>query len=100
MKTGFVLLEVLIAIVLASIVGAALFSSLYQTNRSAETIDNLINIHSKIALAAQQFERDLSGAFIPEQPEQQQEKNNLHNHKLLHRAKHRQHRHLKKPHKK
>ncbi|HZW61489.1 MAG TPA: prepilin-type N-terminal cleavage/methylation domain-containing protein [Candidatus Babeliales bacterium] len=73
--SGFILIEVLIAAFIASIIGGALFLSFFQTNRTAKSIDNIIDVHEKIGLVVQQMEHDISGAFIPLQPQPEKGKN-------------------------
>ncbi len=76
MKPGFILMEILIAMVIAAIVGAALFSTFYQTNRVSVVINNVVDLSTKAALVQNQLEKDLAGVFIPvnvEKPEKKQE---------------------------
>lgn len=68
--SGFILIEILIASLIASIIGGALFLSFFQTNNTAKSIDNIIDVHEKIGLVVYQMEHDISGAFIPAQPPQ------------------------------
>lgn len=65
MMRGFTLIEVLIATLIAAILGGLLMSTYYQVNRSAQSMDNLITTHERLVLIAHQLERDISGAFIP-----------------------------------
>lgn len=65
MKKGFVLLELLIALVIASMVGLALFSGYTQTQRSVRVADSVMERSRTLSLIGRQMERDISGAFIP-----------------------------------
>jgi len=65
MKSGFTLIEILIAIALSSIVATMLFSVFFQANRSARVVDSYVDMYTKAALVARQFERDISGACVP-----------------------------------
>jgi len=65
MKPGFTLLELIIVLALAGIIGTALFSSLFFFNQGSGIANQLISIDSKAALVQNQFDKDISGAFIP-----------------------------------
>jgi hypothetical protein len=65
MKQGFILIEVLIAAAIASIIGVALFTSLYQINRLSVVVDNYADVWTKAAIAHRQLEKDILGIFIP-----------------------------------
>ena len=47
---------------------AALFTSLYQINRTKKNLDNVIHKTSRVMLAQNQLEHDLMGAFVPVTP--------------------------------
>lgn len=64
-KSGFSLIELLIATFIASILGTLLFFALYQVNRSVPIVDNTTAIYEKAALINAQFGRDLSGVAAP-----------------------------------
>jgi prepilin-type N-terminal cleavage/methylation domain-containing protein len=64
-RTGFSLIEVIIASAVAALLGGSLFMAYYQTNRSTIAMENKIETHEKLALLVQQFEHDISGACIP-----------------------------------
>lgn len=74
MKRGFILIEVLIAAAIASIIGAALFASLYQVTRIASVVDNYASVWTRAAIMHRQMERDLLGTFIPLAAEKKEEK--------------------------
>ena len=65
MKKGFILIELLLATLIASLIGGILFTALYQTNRFQAVIDNLIDVYTRATIVHNQLERDLMGAFIP-----------------------------------
>ncbi|MFC1845563.1 type II secretion system protein J [Candidatus Dependentiae bacterium] len=65
MRPGFVLLEIIIAIALASLIGAGVFSSFFQVNKAYKSADNIIDIDAKAGLVQHQLDRDISGAFVP-----------------------------------
>lgn len=75
MKSGFTLLEFLLATALAAMLSVFLLSSLWSINRYVYLIDDLTGLDEKAALINTQLERSLSGAFIPVQAvdDQQQE---------------------------
>ena len=64
-KPGFSLVELLIATFIASILGALLFTALYQVNRFVPRIDNTSLVYEKAALLNTQLERDISGVTAP-----------------------------------
>lgn len=79
-KPGFTLIELLVATFIASIMGALLFSALYQVNKAVPRVDSVTDIYEKAALLNAQFERDLSGVTAPaefyyRQPEPEKKKN-------------------------
>lgn len=65
MKSGFVLLEILIAIALGAMIGAAIFTSFFQVNRAYNMAEQVIAFDDRAVLVQHQIERDVSGAFIP-----------------------------------
>ncbi len=73
MKYGFILIELLIATLIASMIGIILMSALYQSNRFQQTIDNAIDLYSRAMLVHNQIEHDVMGAFVPIEAEQQKE---------------------------
>lgn len=78
-KDGFTLIELLIATFIASILGALLFSALYQVNRFVPVVDNTTAIYEKASLINAQLERDFSGTTAPNefyyrQPEPEKKK--------------------------
>jgi type II secretory pathway component PulJ len=67
-SSGFALIEILVAIVIASTLGIVLFSSLGQITQTAGRIEGFIDQHEKLAVALGVLERDIAGAFSPAQP--------------------------------
>lgn len=66
-KPGFTLIELLVAMAVASLIGVALFMSLLQTNRAVRIVDETVDFSSRAVLVSHQMEKDISGAFIPEE---------------------------------
>ncbi|BDC34077.1 hypothetical protein Noda2021_00350 [Candidatus Dependentiae bacterium Noda2021] len=73
MKSGFTLLEFLLATALAAMLSVFLLSSLWSINRYVYMIDDLTSLDEKAALLNTQLERSLSGAFIPVQAVNEQQ---------------------------
>ncbi len=67
MKAGFTLIEVLIATAIASILGASLFFSFYQTDKMVTYLTDYVDIFSAAILVDHQLSKDVAGAFIPVQ---------------------------------
>lgn len=65
MKSGFTLIEILIAIALSTMVSYMLFSVFFQANRGMRVVDSYVDVYTKAAIAARQLERDFSGVSIP-----------------------------------
>lgn len=76
---GFSLIEVLIALAIASIIGVALFTTLTQMNSLTQNADTIMYEDGRITLLHNQLKKDLSGAFVPtqavEQPLDKEKKN-------------------------
>jgi type II secretory pathway component PulJ len=62
---GFSLIEVLLATLLAAILGIILFTAYNQVHRITRSIDDYVDVYSKEALLQNLLSRDISGAFIP-----------------------------------
>lgn len=62
---GFMLLELLVATVIAALIGTALFTSFGLINRYVVAVDDYTDETIRLATMYQQLEKDLSGAFIP-----------------------------------
>lgn len=74
MKQGFALIEVLIAAAISTMIGAALFTSLYQITRFTTIVDNYADVWTKASIVHRQMEKDLLGTFIPVAAEKAPEK--------------------------
>ncbi|CAN5167534.1 hypothetical protein BH09DEP1_BH09DEP1_1970 [soil metagenome] len=64
-KLGFSLIELLVAKMIASILGVMLFAAFYQINRFVPVIDNKTTIIEKAALVNAQLEKDFAGIIVP-----------------------------------
>lgn len=65
-RQAFTLIEVVIAILIASMLGVVLFQALNQTSRSISTVNGLTVSMFNVMGFYDRFERDVCGAFIPE----------------------------------
>ena len=65
MKQGFTLIEILIALVIASLLGMILFNTFFQSNRSIQIVDSVIDLNMRAVVLGNQLEKDISGAFVP-----------------------------------
>lgn len=65
MKSGFSLIEILVAVAISSIVAWTLFFSFSQTQKSADLIEQMLSIDPKIMTLSNQFEKDITGVFVP-----------------------------------
>lgn len=73
-KPGFSLIEFLIASFISALLSAALFSVIFQINRVVNRVDNVCEIYTNAALIHDQMQRDISGAFVPQQGQLPDEK--------------------------
>lgn len=73
MKSGFVLIELIVATMIAAMISAVLLVALHQSGRVQVSVDNVIDMSERVAVVANQLEKDLAGAFIPVQAEQKKE---------------------------
>jgi hypothetical protein len=69
MKHGFMLIELIIATLIASMVAGILLTALNQSSRFQMFIDDTVDMSMRIGVVANQLEKDLMGAFIPVQAE-------------------------------
>ena len=74
-RPGFILIQLIIFFVVASMMTFALFESLNQTNRVVRLSDNMIHMDQRILLVQDRLEKDITGAFIPLYVPQKGEKN-------------------------
>lgn len=65
MKTGFALIEVIIATAIASMLSVALFLSWGQVQRVVVRADDIMNYFDRMMLLQTQFERDFTGMCLP-----------------------------------
>lgn len=65
MKSGYILLEILISVAIASVVSSGLIMAFYQINRTNEKVNDIIVINTRINIMNYQFERDISGVCVP-----------------------------------
>jgi type II secretory pathway component PulJ len=75
-RSGFMLIELIVATLIASLVAGVLLTALNLGGRSRTTIDTAIDMSERVAIVTNQLEKDLMGAFIPVQAEKQDEKKN------------------------
>lgn len=73
-KQGFMLIELIVATLIASMVAGILLTALAQGNRFQLAIDNMIDTSLRFAVVSNQLEKDLMGAFIPVQAEEKKKK--------------------------
>ncbi len=74
MKSGAILLEVLIASAVSAILATILLAAFHQTNRSLGIADDFIDIYAQVAVVHKQLEQDISGAMIPFEPPKEEKK--------------------------
>ncbi|MCX5925619.1 MAG: prepilin-type N-terminal cleavage/methylation domain-containing protein [Candidatus Dependentiae bacterium] len=65
-NAGFLLIELVIGMAIASVVGLVLTNTLVQTNKYRAKIDDTVYIHSQAAVAQHQLEQDINTAFAPD----------------------------------
>jgi len=65
MKKGFILIELLIATLIAGMISILLLTALQQTNKFQSVIDNNIDIYTRATIFHHQLEKDIMGAFVP-----------------------------------
>lgn len=64
---GFSLIELMISLTISAMIIAGLFSTLSQVGLAENTITSVTDAHQKAAILFTHLERDIMGAFIPEQ---------------------------------
>ena len=74
---GFVLIELVVATLIAGIISGVLLLALSQSSRIQASIDKAIDMSERVAIVANQLEKDLAGAFVPLQAELKKEKHIL-----------------------
>jgi type II secretory pathway component PulJ len=65
MKSGFTLIELILAIFFSGIIMTILFSSFTQINKTGLLAEDLIDMDTRQQIVANQFQKDISGAFVP-----------------------------------
>lgn len=70
---GFVLIELVVATLIAGIISGVLLLALSQSSRIQASIDKAIAMSERVAIVANQLEKDLAGAFVPLQAESKKE---------------------------
>lgn len=65
MKSGFTLIELVVAITISSIIGILLFNVLNQSSRLLTRVDSIVTSDISIVTFYDRFEKDIMGAFIP-----------------------------------
>lgn len=63
---GFTLIEIVIAIAISAMLSYSLFFVFYQVQKSVNVVERLISNDSAILIFQNQFEKDITGAFIPQ----------------------------------
>jgi hypothetical protein len=74
MKHGFMLIELIIVTLIASMIGTLLLTALSQGARFQKTVDVMVDMSLRIGIFSNQFEKDFTGAFIPMQARLKEEK--------------------------
>src|SRR5690606_20309933 len=74
MKYGFMLIELIIATLIASMIGSLLLTALYQGGRSQAAIDTMFETSVRVGIVTGQLEKDFMGAFVPVQARIKDEK--------------------------
>lgn len=67
MKYGFMLIELIVATLIASVIGTLLLTALSQETRFQQVIDMMVDTSLRVGIAGNQLEKDFMGAFIPMQ---------------------------------
>jgi len=67
MKYGFMLIELIVATLIASMIGTLLLTALSQATRFQRSVDLMVDTSLRVGIASHQLEKDFMGAFIPTQ---------------------------------
>jgi type II secretory pathway component PulJ len=73
MKSGYVLLEVIIASAIAAMLSTILLTSMTQLTRSTAAAYSLMSVDMRLMLFFKQFEHDISTAFVPRVKKEREE---------------------------
>jgi len=65
MTRGFSLMELMLALAIGSVLSGIMYMCLFQSQRVANSIENITNIQMRALITRRQIVRDISGAFIP-----------------------------------
>lgn len=65
MRPGISLLDVVVALAIASVLSLLLYRSLYQTNRTVGIVDALVEANTQLVFFGDRLMKDVSGAFVP-----------------------------------
>jgi hypothetical protein len=68
------LIELIVATLIASMIGALLLTALSQGTRFQRSVDMLVDMSLRVGIATNQLEKDFMGAFIPMQARLKEEK--------------------------
>lgn len=74
MKSGYILLEVIIASAIAAMLSTILLTSMTQLNRSTMAAYSMMSLDTRAMLFFKQLEHDISTAFIPKTKKEQEKK--------------------------
>lgn len=69
---GFMLIELIIATLIASMIGTLLLTVLYQSNQMQAAVDDMIDVSERIGIVSNVLEKDLAGAFVPTQAQEKE----------------------------
>jgi len=67
MKSGFTIIEVLVAFSISAALITILFNFLGQSRQVMSRVDDYVDLSTKLAIVQHQMERDIQGVFIPVQ---------------------------------
>jgi hypothetical protein len=73
-RSGFTLIEFILALLFSAIILTTLFTSFFQLTRSTSIAEDVIDVDTRIAVITHQLEKDLSGCFVPIQALMQEPK--------------------------
>jgi len=68
-RQGFSLVEILVALMISSIVGALLYSILSQTVRTTDRVNSSVDTQGDLWIVSEQLERDITGIVLLAPPE-------------------------------
>lgn len=65
MKSGFILLDVLLSLAISGLLSGILFVSVNQITQSSRSLDDVMSVHARADLVIRQLERDIAGVMVP-----------------------------------